>query len=146
MMTLALSACEENGIHKPNPVKLLGEIWASLNRDRGIIGIIGEAGKPLEAAVLLRLEPLWYADELSLIERAVFVHPEFRAAKGGRARLLCEFAKKAADDLGVELLIGILSSQNTEAKVRLYQRQFGAPSGAYWIYGRKTGAWKEAAE
>lgn len=139
MMQLAFSACEENGLTNPNPAKLLNEIWAGLTRNHGIVGIIGEPGKQFEAAILLRVEELWYSSDPSLVERAIFVHPEYRSAKGGRARKLCEFAKQAAMLLELPLVIGILSSQRTESKVRLYERQFGKPSGAYWIIGGHTG-------
>ena len=139
MMDLALSACEENGLSKPNPEKLLSEIWSALNLHYGIVGIIGDEGKPFEAAILMRVDSLWYTDEASLVERAIFVAPEFRQAKGGRASRLCEFAKMAAQSLGMPLVIGVLSSQRTEAKVRLYERQFGKPAGAYWVFGGSTG-------
>jgi hypothetical protein len=142
MMDLALAACEENGLIRPNPIKLLNEIWSSLNLHHGVVGIVGEPGKPIEAAVLLRAESMWYSDDLILNERAVFVAEQFRAARGGRARLLVEFAKTAADKLGIPLIIGIMSDQRTEGKVRLYERQMGKSSGAYWIYNGKTGAWK----
>lgn len=141
MMTLALAACKENGLTNPNPVKLLHEIWAGLTRHHGIVGIIGEPNSEFEAAILLRAEPMWYSDDLTLVERAVFVHPDFRSAKGGRARLLCEFAKQASEMLDIPLVIGILSSDRVSGKVRLYERQFGPQSGAYWIYGKKTGDW-----
>ena len=140
MMALALAACEENGLTNPNPVKLLQEIWASLNLHHGIVGIIGEPGEQIEAAILMRIEALWYSDDLSVIERAVFVHPDYRSAKGGRAARLCDFAKSVQKQLDMPLLIGILSSQRTAAKVKLYERQFGEPSGAYWLYGGTTGA------
>jgi hypothetical protein len=139
MMALALAACDENGLTNPNPLKLLSEIWAGLTRNHGIVGIIGEPGQQFEAALLMRVESLWYSDEPSLVERAIFVHPDYRNAKGGRARKLCEFAKSAASVLELPLVIGILSSQRTESKVRLYERQFGKPSGAYWIVGGVTG-------
>jgi len=146
MMHLALAACEENGLTRPSPRKLLTEIWAGLNRDHGIVGIIGPVGGKLEAAILLRTEALWYSDDMTLVERAVFVAPEHRGAKIGRARMLCEFAKTAAEGLGMPLVIGIISSDRAKAKVALYQRQFGPEQGAYWIYGARTGAWKEAAQ
>ena len=139
LMTLALAACDDNGVGKPNPEKLLREIWPALNRDHGIVGIIGETGKPLEAAILLRIEPLWYTDEPSVIERSLFVHPDFRAAKGGRASKLCDFAVSVRDALKIPMFIGIMSSERTEAKVRLYERKFGKPAGAYWIVGATTG-------
>jgi GNAT superfamily N-acetyltransferase len=95
--------------------------------------------------VLLRIGQMWYSDTLVVEERAVFTHPEYRSAKGGRARKLCEFSKKVADDLGIPLIIGVLSNHRTEAKVRLYERQFGKPSGAFFLYGARTGAWMNGA-
>jgi len=146
MMQLALAACEENGLTRPSPPKLLNEIWAGLNRDHGIVGVIGPVGGKLEAAILLRTEALWYSEDMTLVERAVFVAPEFRGAKIGRANMLCDFAKAAARGLGMPLVIGIITSDRARGKVALYQRHFGPEQGAYWIYGAKTGAWKEAAQ
>jgi hypothetical protein len=146
MMALALAACNENGLTDPNPVKLLEQIWPSLHQDKGIVGAIGPVGGKLEAAILLRTEPLWYSDKLSLVERAVFVDPEYRNAKGGRAARLIEFAKTASESLDMPLVIGILSSQRAASKVKLYERHFGPPSGAYWLWHGKTGEWANAAE
>ena len=142
IMDLALAACEENGFVEPNPQKLLAEIWAALNKNRGIVGVIGPIGKP-EGAVLLRVGSMWYSDREVLEEKAIFIHPDYRNAKGGRARRLCEFSKQVADALGIPLIIGVLSNNRTEAKVRLYERQFGKPSGAFFLYGASTGAMKE---
>jgi len=146
IMELALAACDENGFVKPNPVRLLEEIWPALIRENGIIGIVGIPGQKPQGAILLRICKTWYSDEEILEERAVFIHPDFRAAKGGRARKLCDFSKKVSDDLGIPLTIGVLSNQRTEGKIRMYERIFGPPSGAYFLYGTRTGAWKQAAE
>jgi hypothetical protein len=146
MMELALQACEENGFVDPNPQKLLAEIWPALNLDHGLVGIIQDGGGQLEGAILLRVGPMWYSDANVLEERAIFIHPEFRNAKGGRARRLCEFSKRAADTLEVPLMIGVLSNHRTEAKVRLYERQFGKPSGAFFLYNARTGTQRAAAE
>ena len=145
IMSLALSACDENGFVDPNPEKLLAEIWPALNRDHGLVGVIGESGNP-EGAILLRIGTMWYSDNQVLEEKAIFIHPKYRSAKGGRARKLCEFSKQVSDSLGIPLIIGVLSDNRTEAKVRLYERQFGKPSGAYFLYNAKTGGWKKAAE
>lgn len=146
IMDLALSACEENGFVEPSPEKLLQDIWPALNHDRGLVGIIGEKGKKPEGAVLLRIGPLWYSDRDVIEEKAIFINPEYRSAKGGRARRLVEFSKQVSDELELPLVIGVLSNHRTEAKVRLYERQFGKPSGAFWLYNAQTGGWKAAAE
>ena len=138
VMALALAACEENGLTDPDPERLLQEIWPSLHLDGGIIGVIGE-GEQLEAAILLRVDCMWYSRARTLLERAIFVHPDYRKSKVGRAKLLCEFAKKAAHDLSMPLIIGVLSNQRTEAKSRLYIRAFCDPAGVYFIYNGKTG-------
>ena len=139
LMDLALSACDENGFVNPNPEKLLKEIWPALCLDNGICGIISAPGAKPEGAILLRIGQMWYSDQRVLEEKAIFIHPDYRNAKGGRARRLCEFAKQVADSLKLPLIIGVLSNHRTEAKVRLYERQFGKPSGAFFLYGAETG-------
>ena len=146
MMELALMACDENGFVNPNPVKLLEQIYAALVQDHGLIGIIGKPGEKIEGAVLLRTSKMWYSDQDILEEKAIFIHPEYRSAKGGRARRLVEFSKEVSDYLKIPLIIGVLSNHRTEAKVRLYERQFGKASGAFFLYNAHTGGWKEAAE
>lgn len=146
MMDLALQACGENGFLNPEPLKLLNDIWAALNLDKGIVGIIGEPGEQIEGAVLLRIGPNWYSNDLLVEEKAIFVHPDFRAAKGGRARRLCEFSKEVADKLDLPLVIGVLSNTRTAAKVRLYERIFGEPAGVFFLYNARTGAFGKTAE
>lgn len=146
IMDLALSACDENGFVTPNPERLLQEIWPALNLDKGVCGIIKKDGEKPEGAVLLRVGMMWYSDQEVLEEKAIFIHPDFRSAKGGRARRLVEFSKQVSDELGIPLIIGVLSNDRTEAKVRLYERQFGKPTGAFFLYNARTGGWREAAE
>ena len=58
---------------------------------------------------------------------------------------LCEFAKAAAEMLDMPLLIGVLSNERTEGKVKLYERIFGKPAGAYWLLNAETGVTNKAA-
>jgi len=146
MMELALQACDENGFVNPDPAKLLHEIYPALAQDRGLVGIIGKPGEKIEGAVLLRVSKMWYSQADILEEKAIFIHPEYRSAKGGRARRLVEFSKEVSDFLKIPLIIGVLSNHRTEAKVRLYERQFGKPAGAFFLYNAQTGGWKDNAE
>lgn len=139
IMEIAMSACEENGFLNPNPQKLVAEIWPALHQNHGIVGVIGKADGPIEGVVLLRIGTMWYSDSKVVEEKAIFIHPDYRSAKGGRAARLCEFSKKVADSLGIPLIIGVLSNSRTEAKVRMYERQFGKPSGAFFLYNARTG-------
>lgn len=140
VMACALAACEENAFVNPNPNRLLQEIWPALSRNNGLMGLIGPKGGKVEGGILLRIGQMWYSDDTVLEEKAIFIHPDYRSAKGGRARRLCEFSKEVADNLGIPLIIGVLSNSRTEAKVRMYERQFGKPSGAFFLYGAKTGS------
>lgn len=145
IIEIAMKAWEENGIMGINREKVVGMFRPALYLWGGVVGIIGEPGEPIEAFIVLRVGEMWYSDDKILEEKVVFVDPNFRhknnRASGsvGHARCLAEFAKKAADKLGIPLLIGILSNQRTKAKVKLYERQFGEPSGAFFLYGAKTG-------
>jgi GNAT superfamily N-acetyltransferase len=139
MMDIALAATRENAVVAPDVEKLALTIWGALTRQTGICGVIGPVGGKLEGAVLLSMGEMWYSRELILEEKAIYVDPDYRAAKGGRARKLAEFAKMTANELDIPLAIGVLSSSRTEAKVRLYERVFGAPAGVYFLHGAKTG-------
>lgn len=139
MMALATSAAEENGMIEPSTQRMLEDIWAALNREQGIIGIIGPRGAP-EAAILMRIVTPWYSDKPLIEERGIFVHPDYRSAKGGRAARLVEFGKQIADRLKLPLLIGVLSNSRTAGKMRLYKRFFGEEAGIFFLYGAKTGS------
>jgi hypothetical protein len=146
LMGLALTATEENGFLNPSIYQLLQQLWPAVNRDHGLVGCIGKPGGIIEGAILLRIGKTWYSDDDVLEEKAIFIHPDFRQAKGGRAARLCEFSKQASDTLGIPLVIGVLSNQRTAGKIRMYKRQFGEPAGAYWLYNAKTGQHGDPAE
>lgn len=145
MIELAVKAWAENGILDVNPEKMRGMIRPALHLWQGLVGIIGEPQKQIEAAILLRTSQMWYSDSWMLEEKAVFVAPEFRKRNNrsshsvGHARCLTDFAKQVADSLSIPLIIGVLSNQRTKSKIRLYERQFGEPAGAFFLYGAKTG-------
>ena len=144
VMQLLLNAAMENAVVPPNIEKFAEVVWGAIVRKTGICGVIGPVGGRLEGAVLLSMGEMWYSRELILEEKIIFVDPEFRSAKGGRARKLAEFAKLTAKELDLPLAIGVLSSSRTEAKIRLYERVFGKPAGVYFLYGAKTGLENEA--
>ena len=144
VMQLLLKAAMENAVVPPNIEKFAEVVWGAIVRKTGICGVIGPVGGRLEGAVLLSMGEMWYSRELILEEKIIFVDPEFRSAKGGRARKLAEFAKLTAKELDLPLAIGVLSSSRTEAKIRLYERVFGKPAGVYFLYGAKTGLENEA--
>lgn len=143
MLKLALQAWEENGIRGVNAEKMRAMIRPALYLWQGLVGVIGEPGKDIEAAILLRLSQMWYSDDWMVEEKAIFVAPEFRRTRGkyvkGHARTLCDFSKKVADDLSLPLIIGVLSNHRTEAKIKFYENSFGPPAGAFFLYNVRTG-------
>jgi hypothetical protein len=143
VMEIAVDMWDELGIVPASVQKILGEVWEALHQQNGLIGIIGQPDGRIEGGVLLRIGSMWYSDERVLEERGIFIHRDFRSSKGGRARRLCEFSKDTADALGIPLVIGVLSNDRTEAKARLYERQFGKPSGAFFLYGGTTGSMRD---
>lgn len=139
VMQLCFAAVEDNGFLDADPSRLLQAIYPALQQDGGIIGVTEEEDGTLSGGVLLHISKHWYSDAPFLEEKSVFIRPDFRQAKGGRAARLVEFAKRASDTLGLPLLIGVLSSERTEGKVRMYQRFFGQPQGAFFLYNGHTG-------
>ena len=140
MMRLSIAATQENAFIAPDLGLLANQVYKSLIQQGGAVGVIGnEVGGKLEGAILLNIGPVWYSAEPVLEEKAIYVDPEYRAAKGGRARKLAEFAKGMAEELDLPLAIGVLSNSRTEAKIRLYERTFGKPAGVYFLYNAKTG-------
>lgn len=144
IMKLAEMAVRENAVGIPDMKKIGDHIWTVLTNpgpETGVCGVIGHIGDDLEGMTLLRVGPLWYGIDESpvLEEKVVFVHPDFRVGKVGRARLLVEFAIKASDEWSLPLAIGVLSSKRTEAKARLYRRLLGEPAGVYFLHNAKTG-------
>ena len=135
VMELAVMGCEENAFTGFNKVKLLQDVWAALNLDKGICGVIGAPGsQPLEGAVLLRIGTIWYSmTRRSKRGLSSCIQP-FAGRVVGAQRDLAEFSMDIADKLGMPLTIGVLSDHRTAAKVRLYSRIMGKPAGAYWMY------------
>jgi hypothetical protein len=110
-----------------------------------LLGVIGDPGA-IEAMIMLSVGRLWYTHEPHLEEQFVFVRQAFRndqrsdQPRSTHARELLEFAKSKSDELGIPLLIGILTHARLAGKVRLYQRTFGDPVGSFFLYKPKTKA------
>lgn len=138
VMRLAVSAASENGFLDASAELLAAELWPALNCDHGLCAVIGLPGGAIEGLVLLRIGNMFYSPQIVVEEKCVFIYPEFRSAKGARARKLCEFSKQVADTLGIPLLIGVLSNTRTAGKVKMYERMFGPPAGAFFLYGANT--------
>ncbi len=134
VMRIARLAAAEGALLDYEEGVALQTIYESLNLHNGIMGVIEGDNGELEGTILMRVGPPWCGRTQYIEERSIFVHPDFRNAKGGRARRLIEFAKWTAKRLDMKLMIGVLSNERTAAKVRLYERVFGKPAGAFWLF------------
>ena len=139
VMKLGFMACEDNGFVDYSPQLLAKEIWPSLHQDNGLLALIGPPQGEIQGFVLLRIGTMFYSNAPCLEEKCLWVHPDHRAARGGRAKKLLDFTKKAADGLGLPLIIGIMTTKRSAGKVALYTREFGPPAGAFFLYGAECG-------
>ena len=126
----------ENALMPLSEDRILSAIWRAIRQDRAMIGVIGPVGA-IQGGIYLTVGQFWYTDKPHLEELFSYVAPRFRKSKNAKA--LIEFAKQSAKRLDVPLLIGIISNNRTEAKIRLYERQLGKHSGAYFLYNGSTG-------
>lgn len=130
----------ENGLFPLDEALVRDMLRRAFNRDKGILGVIGMPGK-LEAISYMLVSNFWYSSHPHLEELFVYVRPQFRETqdlpqdqKFSRVRALAEFAKWCSDETGFPLIIGVISDERTEGKVRLYRRYFGDPIGNFFYY------------
>lgn len=117
---MLLKLHEENGMFSVAEQKVREVIRFATERRGGLIGVIaGEHG--LEASVGLEISQWWYTDDWCLSEKWNFVLPEYR--RSTHAADLIDYAKWSAHQLGIPLSMGIISTKQTQAKIRLYGRR-----------------------
>ena len=75
----------------------------------------------------------WYTETPSISDRMLFVHPNHREGTT-HARDLLAWTQALSDRLG-PLLIGVTTTHRAAAKIRFYQRLFGAPRAYLFTYG-----------
>lgn len=85
---------------------------------RGVIGVIGPVGA-LEALAFVTIGEYWYSYDKHIEEFIVYVDPEYR--RSTHAKRLVQWMKDQAEITGMPLITGIISTQRTEAKCRLYR-------------------------
>lgn len=130
ILALMKEACAEDAQHPIDEEKVFSMVMRHYNKQGAMIAVIGELGNPI-AYCLSILDPLWYSQEWQLLELSLFVSQEHR--KSTYAKQMMQFMKKASEGLKLDLTIGVFSNARTEAKVRLYKRQF-PQVGAYFCF------------
>ena len=131
ILRLTRIACSEDAQHSYNEDKVVAVLHLHFDRRGGMVGVIGEPGGELKAYLIMCVSEVWYSSDLHVQELSLFVAPEHR--RSNFAKQLMAFSKRTSDLLNLDLTIGVLSTERTEAKVRLYERQF-PKCGAFFIY------------
>ena len=124
----------ENGIFKLSEDKVRGILGRAFRREGGILGVIGHPENP-EAMIYMQMTSMWYTEDPCLEELYTFVRPQFRRSRN--AVDLLHFSKWAAETANLPLFIGVISNEQTERKVQLYQRQFSNPAGSFFLFNYK---------
>ena len=94
-----------------------------ISRKSGIAGVI-DGTTAFAGSVGLTFAQFWYSKEWHVEEMWCFVHPDYRRGQQnkGHAKALLDFAIWWANEMGMPLLMGVLTETRTEGKVRLYKR------------------------
>ena len=131
LMELCRALHAENAMFAMNDAKVADMLKRAFDGRGAVIGALGEAGS-IQGAIHLIITSFWYSDEFCLEELYSFVLPQYR--KSENAKELINFAKRCSTELGIPLVIGVVSNIRTRAKVGLYSRQLSEPVGAYFAY------------
>lgn len=134
---LFLQAHHENGIFKLSHGKVdffmrralePEKIHPADNGPRGMIAVIGPPGS-LEAMCFVIIGEFWYSEEKHIEELIVYVDPVCRRSE--HAKTLIGWMKKTADALEIPLFTGVISTERTDAKLKLYDRQLPRIGGFF---------------
>ncbi len=107
---------------------------------RGIIGVIGTPSV-LEGMIMLVLGQVWYSDAIIMMDSVNFVHPDCR--QSDHAKTLIGYGKNMVDEIrkvyaDFQMMVGVVSTKRTAAKVRLYRRQL-VEVGSFFVYPPPAG-------
>jgi len=136
LLSLGFEIYAENALVTVDHRLAYEEALRAVTNQGSTVLAIGPVGA-IEAAMHLTIAGFWYSAAPILQEQWLYVRPEHR--RSARAKALMDHAKLLAKNLGIPLLIGVLSNERTQAKIRLYRRQFGEPAGVYFLYNGNTG-------
>jgi len=123
----------ENGQFSLSLPKVEAMVDKAFTGGGAVVGLVGD--NRIEGAILLLCAQFWYTDDWALEEIFNYVHPDFR--RSTHAKDMIQFGKRCSDELGIPLVIGVVSNERTRAKMELYRRQLGDPVGGYFLYPRK---------
>lgn len=101
-----------------------------------LIGAIGSVGN-VEASIGLMPTQSWYSESYQVGDLWNYVREDFRAS--GHAASLIRFGKTIANRTGLDFISGVVSTDRTEAKMRLYRRHFDTCLGGLYLHRHVNG-------
>jgi GNAT superfamily N-acetyltransferase len=131
LMALTKLAADEDAQHPYDAEKVWNVVRRHYDKTGGLVAVAGAKGEPVRGYLIMIVDEIWYSPDYQLLELSLFVAPDHR--KSTLAKQLMAFSKAASEGLKLDLTIGVLSTERTEAKVKLYKRQFKT-AGAYFVY------------
>lgn len=123
---------EENGQFSLAPLKVEAMVDKAFNGGGAIIGAVGRPGAMIEGFIFLLISQFWYTSDWCLEEVMNYVRPDYR--RSTHAKDMISFGKRCSDELGIPLVIGVVSNERTKPKMELYRRQLGEPVGGYFMH------------
>ena len=128
---LMIELHNENGVFTLNAEKAARMCAGLFEPGLAVVGVL-RGTVEIEGAIALKRVQLDYTDDWHLVD--VFNHVRIPYRKSDHAKRLIKFAKACGEDLGLPILVGIVSTQRTEAKMRLYRRML-TQVGGFFISG-----------
>lgn len=112
-----------------------GKISPDDTGPRGIIGVIGPSSR-LEGVIMLVLGHVWYSDSIMLQDCVNFVREDCR--QSSHSKELIAYSKRMTDEIrksdpDFRMMVGVVSTVRTQAKIRLYRRQM-VECGSFFLY------------
>jgi|HubBroStandDraft_5_1064220.scaffolds.fasta_scaffold109655_2 hypothetical protein len=123
----------ENGLFDLDEECVLETFNRAVKNKEGVIGLIKGPDGDIRAMLFMLITRYYYTTQFHLEELFNYVAPPWR--KTNYADTLLRYAIHCQQQLKIPLVIGVLSGSRMEAKVRLYRRRLGMPSGAFFVHG-----------
>jgi hypothetical protein len=134
LMALLAEMHAETGIGRLDPARVRIAIRAGIGRQGGVVGVVrGPEG--VEASIGLFIGSSWYSPDAHLFDLWSFVGEPHRRSPHAKSMIL--FAKQAAVDLGLPLVMTVVSNESTARKERLFERQMPR-SGSIYTFNNGT--------
>jgi hypothetical protein len=135
IMEMCAENHRDNGQFSLSLRKVEATVDKAFNGGGAVIGVVGSG--QVEGLILLEIGQFWYTDDWCLEEKENYVRPQYR--KSTHAKDMIRFGKRCSDELGIPLVIGVVSNERTRAKMELYRRELGDSVGGYFFH-RPAGA------